>query len=329
MADLQNQLGQKDSQIGTLNGQLKGIQEQLARNNQAGDNNKKTYDKMASDYTQVVQQNQGQAQELAKLNDKIRKLYGQIENLKDVPAPAPVDADNSQKLEEDLSLLARQNEDLKNLLKQKENASKAKAKEQGRKIASVQNTLRAHIGRKIADRLNAANLDVFVDPNTGAVILRMDNSFLFKRNSADLSKGFKTTLQKVIPLYVDELFKDKDVSNKINHINIIGHASPRHRQKYVDPHRNNIRAYNFNLDLSSDRAREIVKFIFGKEFKGFNFRPQFRQKVQAIGKSFSEPVLRRPASKPSNGCGKYDCKLSRRVEISFTIKDNKDVWENK
>ncbi|MFT6604289.1 MAG: chemotaxis protein MotB [Bacteriovoracaceae bacterium] len=281
---------------------------------------------MAENYSVALQKSHAQEKELNKLNQKLRQLYGKIEDLKAAPV-----IEKKPHLEEELSLLARQNQNLKDQLKKTESEAVKKAKESGRKIASVQNSLRAHIGKNIASRLKAANLDVFVDPNTGAVILRMDNSFLFKINSAELSEGLKSTLRKVIPLYVDELFKDSDVSNKISHINIIGHASPRHRQKYVDPLGNNIRAYNYNLDLSSDRARSIVKYIFGNQFDPFNFQPQFRQKVQAIGKSFSEPVLRKPSSVSSSksDCGKYDCKLSRRVEISFTLKDNKEVWENK
>lgn len=326
IGELKHKMGQKDAKIGDLNNKIEGMKNQIAASSNAGEKIKNNYNKVAQNYSDSLQKSQAQEQELSKLNQKVRQLYGKIQDLKVIPVQ-----EKNPKLEEELSLLARQNQNLKDQIKKNENESIKKAKDAGRKIASVQSSLRAHIGKKIAARLNAANLNVFVDPSTGAVILRMDNSFLFKINSAELSNGLKTTLKKVIPLYVDELFKDKDVSNKISHINIIGHASPRHRQKYVDPLGNNIRAYNFNLDLSSDRARSIVKYIFGNKFNPFNFQPQFRQKVQAIGKSFSEPVLRRPSSVKSSkiNCGIYDCKLSRRVEISFTLKDNKEVWENK
>ena len=156
----------------------------------------------------------------------------------------------------------------------------------------------------------------------------MDKDFLFKKNSAVLSKGAKGTLRKVIPLYVEELFGSVDISNKINTVNIIGHASPSHRKRFVDPFNpKNRRAYNYNLDLSSDRARSIVKYIFSRNFGKFDHKGIFREKVQAIGKSFSEPIKRKPAGKPTRSCGIYDCKLSRRVEISFTLKDNKEAWD--
>jgi flagellar motor protein MotB len=135
-------------------------------------------------------------------------------------------------------------------------------------------------------------------------------------------------LEKVIPLYVDTLFKEKDIADKINTINIVGHASPSWRQQFINPYDVNMRrAYNYNLDLSSDRARSIVKYIFSKKFGHFKYKSTLRNKVQAIGKSFSQPVKRSPASKKRDLCGHYDCKLSRRVEISFTLKDNLDAWK--
>ena len=73
----------------------------------------------------------------------------------------------------------------------------------------------------------------------------------------------------------------------------------------------------------------IVKFIFTKDFGEFKHNMIFRQKVQAIGKSYSEPVKRGPASFKTIGedCGPFDCRLSRRVEFSFTLKDTKEAWD--
>ena len=235
--------------------------------------------------------------------------------------------------EKDLKLAGTNSQikDLKNqlaALKDKNANIKDRAAKAQRKIASIQDNFRQNLGKKIAKRLSEANLNVYVDPHTGNVILRMDESFLFKRNSAILSKGAKRTLRKVIPLYVDTLFKEQDIADKINTINIIGHASPTWRQIYINPEDILMRtAYNYNLDLSSDRARSIVKYIFSRNFGKFKYKSTLRNKVQAIGKSFSEPVKRTPASKKADICGKdYDCKLSRRVEISFTLKDNLDAW---
>jgi hypothetical protein len=56
-----------------------------------------------------------------------------------------------------------------------------------------------------------------------------------------------------------------------------------------------------------------------------------RHKIKTIGKSYSIPVLRSPASEPLTGkqdCGEYDCYQSRRVEINFTLKDDTKVIDS-
>jgi chromosome segregation ATPase len=312
ISDLQNQMAQLKSQVGTLKvaKQYEG-QKTKALNNEV--------DRVLTDYKSLEGKNRNLEGTIEGLNRKLRRNYAQLADLKKQKLQPEEDkkAVVISKLEAELEKLKTENGLIKN-----------KATKAQRKIASVQNNFRTNIGRKLAKRLRDANIDVYVDPTTGNVILRMDKNFLFKKNSAVLSNGAKRTLQKVIPLYVEELFADKEITGKINTVNIIGHASPSHRQRFVDPFDpKNRRAYNYNLDLSSDRARSIVKYIFSRSFGNFNHKGIFREKVQAIGKSFSEPVKRRPASAPTKKCGIYDCKLSRRVEISFTLKDNKEAWE--
>ena len=152
--------------------------------------------------------------------------------------------------------------------------------------------------------------------------LRLDGAFLFKRNQSVLTNVAKSTLRKIIPIYTSEIFKSKKIRNNIDQVNIIGHASPRYKRKFTDPLGKNTVAYNYNLDLSTARAKEIVKFIFSKQFGGFKYKNVLREKISVMGKSFSEPIKLNPGSKKDPTCGVYNCKLSRRVEIKFTMKDN-------
>ena len=152
-----------------------------------------------------------------------------------------------------------------------------------RGIASVQRKMRSNIAKKIADRLSKGSVKVKVDKETGSITLLMDDSFLFKRNDYRLSQVAKRTLKEVIPPYIDELFKDELVREAISSVNIIGHASPRFKRQFVEP--NSIEkpsAYTYNLELSSNRAKEIVKYIFGGDFGDFNHKSIFRKKYPLL-----------------------------------------------
>ena len=307
-------------QINNMKGTIDGLNNEL---NKSRDEKKYLSQKMnqtLNQFESTLNENKNLKNKLSSTDQRLRDAYAKLSDLKEKNANKPIHLNTIKKiaqLKEKINLLESQN------LESKKSANRAQ-----RKIASVQNSFRENLGKKIADRLARANIDVFVDPRTGNVILRMDDQFLFQRNSSKLSHVAKNTLKKVIPLYVEELFQDKKIASKIHHINIVGHASPRFRQRFVNPNGKNQKAYNYNLDLSSDRARSIVKYIFSRSFGSFKHRLDFRNKVQAIGKSFSQPVARTPASKGDaiKNCGQYDCKLSRRVEISFTLKDSKDAW---
>ncbi|OUR95343.1 hypothetical protein A9Q84_16020 [Halobacteriovorax marinus] len=197
-----------------------------------------------------------------------------------------------------------------------------------RGIASVRNNIRSKIGQNIALKLQNENLKVKVDPATGSVTLKMDDEFQFKRNDFKLSTKAKNTLKRIIPLYVEAIFNDPKTYKYIECVNIIGHASPRYKKEFVSPNRlENEEAYIYNMELSTNRAKEIVKYIFSKDFGQFNNKSKFRQKISAIGRSFSDPISRAPSSTSHDDCGKFDCTSSRRVEIRFTLKEDRRIWD--
>lgn len=197
-----------------------------------------------------------------------------------------------------------------------------------RGIASVRKSIRSQIGQEIAKKLQNENLKVKVDPTTGSVTLSMDDAFLFKKNDFKLSERAKVTLKRIIPLYVEAIFNDPKTYKYIECVNIIGHASPRYKNKYTKTTSSkNQEAYIYNMDLSTNRAKEIVKFIFSRNFGAFNNKFKFREKVSVIGRSFSNPIKRSIASVQNEDCGEYDCSSSRRVEIRFTLKEDTKIWD--
>lgn len=236
--------------------------------------------------------------------------------------------ENSRLKKEMKSILGSESELKMQLMEARSKLGQAEIRNKrvARGIASVKENMRSKIGAKIAEKLKGSNLNVVVDPHTGNVTLRMDDSFRFKRNSAKLSRSAKQTLKKIIPLYSQAVFGDPAVAKYIQGVNIVGHASPRYQQQYISPSSDNHNeAYNYNMVLSSARAETIVMYVFSRHFGRFDNKATFRKKVAAIGRSFSEPVRRSPASK-INGCGIYDCAESRRVEITFTLKENNKIW---
>jgi len=288
---LQQEISNNQKKISSLNKEIMGLEGRLASRSSESLQQQKSFNKLKSSMGELKQYTSKLAKKLGTLEDENSALKSELEN--------------------SYKALAR---------------SKSQNKRISRGIASVRNNIRSQIGQRIAAKLNASNLNAKVDPITGSVVLQMDEAFLFKRNNYNLSKRAKSTLQNLIPLYVDAIFSDKSMSKYIECVNIVGHASPTYGKQYSSPRSvSNQEAYNYNMELSTNRAKEIVKFIFSKEFGDFSNKVMFREKVSAIGRSFSEPVLRRPSS-TNTECGEYDCKSSRRVEIKFTLKEDKQVW---
>ncbi|MBL6988269.1 MAG: OmpA family protein [Bacteriovoracaceae bacterium] len=355
VGSLSNEKDNLNAKVKNLSGRMKGLKDRLKgyKSTIASMSDKKNdlankINGLNSELSYLNRNNKDLKDAMATLKDKIEGKEGFIAGLQKEQMDLRGKIKSKNKLASILGDLKGKNKTLvkrNNVIVKKFNACKKdskKLKSKNKKIekylgdvtrgiASVKANLRSQIGSRIAKALEKANLKAKVDPVTGNVILQMDDAFLFDRDSAKLTKFAKVGLKELIPLYANELLKDQGIRDQITNINIIGHASPRHQGKYVDPFdKNHQDAYNYNLDLSMRRANSIVKYIFAENFGHFPHRTELRKKVSAIGKSFSRPIDRTPASevfKESDTfyCGNFDCKLSRRVEISFTLKDNPDV----
>lgn len=194
-------------------------------------------------------------------------------------------------------------------------------------LDGIANGLRAKIAQGLEKKFKEAHLNVQVDPFTGNVTLMTGQRFLFKKNSAILSDEAKLTLKKIIPLYAKVLLSNQEISDKIASINIEGHASPSFRGRYVSPDDINAPAYSHNLNLSGRRAQSIANYIFGQEIKNYDYKIPLRSLTQAVGHGFIRPIrkkLKERAVASLTECGPYDCSKSQRVELSFTLKDDRE-----
>ena len=209
------------------------------------------------------------------------------------------------------------------------NLEKAKRKlsEAEKVLGELQNE-RKYIAGKIANNLNNSGVEVDIDPNTGNISLRMDESFYFTTDSAELKASAKQKLGKIIPVYANTLLSDPQIAERIDKIAITGYASPRYKSQPMDPLVYNKEAYNYNLELSMDRSRTITEYIFGEDIPNYKFKDRLRTLVNVSGQGYMNAV---PLTNPSIckvssrnkscGCGRFDCFKSRRVEIQFILKD--------
>jgi outer membrane protein OmpA-like peptidoglycan-associated protein len=211
------------------------------------------------------------------------------------------------------------------------------------KIQEEQNNLRANIAENLASRFRNSDISAQVDPKTGTVTLLMDQNLLFETNSARLSKLAKKQLAKIVPIYAEVLFEEKEIQDQIASFNVEGHASPTFSTGYVDPLESEPGPYNYNLNLSTRRATSITRFIFGNEISKFPYKKVMRKMTQTIGHGYNKPVLKSsdqgrhlastieaveiPKMKGNIDCKEYNCPLSQRVELSFTLKDDPEVIE--
>jgi len=195
---------------------------------------------------------------------------------------------------------------------------------------------RKRIASSIATNLKASGVEVDVNPETGNITLKMDESFYFKNASFELREEAKEKIGKLIPVYAKSLLGTPKIADRIERIFVTGFASPQFNRSYVDPTQASGEPYEYNLNLSVNRAKEIVAYMFGEQIPAYEFKDRMRSMVSVSGMGFMGSI---PLEKNSVChtdpkalvkfeeciCGPYDCKRSRRVEIEFVLKNQKDT----
>ncbi len=194
------------------------------------------------------------------------------------------------------------------------------------KVNSIESKYLAQGSRMPASVVNyepvKSNVDlgylVEVDPSHLKIIL--DESFFFKTGESELSEESKMKLQTIMSAYSEQIFTKDKLRERLENIHIIGHSSPLFEGKYVDPTQASKKAYQFNMEISLQRAKSIVAIMID-ENTNLPHKNEIRSKLIISGKSFSEPrpLLRGPASLSQVECGDFDCPSSQRVEILFEL----------
>ncbi len=193
---------------------------------------------------------------------------------------------------------------------------------QGRKLASLDGELRQAIAKNLVKGFEGSGVAATVNPTSGTLIVSMD-ALQFLNGSAELSETAKRQLRSLIPTYAKSLFGETSRAGRISEIRISGHASPRFGFNYVDPKAADKTAKEYNLDLSRRRSQAIADFLFGTEIGTYPHKAEMRIYTRSEGFGHNHPVRAPAGMAAAEPCGPYDCAKSRRVEISFQLKDEK------
>ena len=169
--------------------------------------------------------------------------------------------------------------------------------ESSNKIEQVIKT-KQFIINQLLDELDQEALGIIIDAESGTI--SFNSNLLFDKNSAVLKPAGKEAINKFLPLYLDILFRETNI-DYIDEITIVGHTD-------TDA------SYEYNLELSQNRALSVAKYIVVDNGVGLNDETlnMLRYYIGANGKSFSHPIMED---------GKINMDKSRRVEFTFVIKD--------
>lgn len=207
---------------------------------------------------------------------------------------------------------------------------------EARKAVQDVDNERKRIATNIVNNLKSSGVAVDINPETGNITLRMDESFYFTNASYQLRDEAKAKIAQIMPIYAKSLLENPKIAQRIESILVTGYASPKFNKEYIDPATASGEAYDYNLDLSVNRAREIVSFMFSSEIKDYSFKDKMRSMVSLSGIGMMKAIPLESDSVCSKDphaaqkfeectCGPYDCKKSRRVELQFVLKNQKDA----
>lgn len=161
--------------------------------------------------------------------------------------------------------------------------------------------VKSRIIEELSQAFNDSNLEMEIDPQTGAI--RFSSGVFFEFDSSSISQEGRTNLELFVPQYIKILLSE-DFKEHIAQIIIEGHTDQEG-------------SYLYNLELSQDRAFSVVEEIFSDDFPKFKAREDLRYFITSNGKSFTVPIY----DEKNN----IDDDRSRRVEFKFRLKDEEAI----
>lgn len=168
-----------------------------------------------------------------------------------------------------------------------------------------QQSVKSDVAKELKSSMQAKNVDLKINALTGAV--EISDLELFKLNSWELSENGKKYLDKFIPVYVDTIFSNPKLKDKITNVVIQGHTDSQ-TYKGVSSKEEQ---FTKNMELSLKRANAVAEYIFKTAYNK-KYTDNLTKTLLVEGKSYTEPILVK---------GKEDYAKSRRVELELVVKD--------
>lgn len=166
--------------------------------------------------------------------------------------------------------------------------------------------LKSEVAKDLAQELNSKNIYAQVDLSSG--IVKLSDLQLFELGSYQLSNDGKAFLNKFIPIYLNAVYSNPKIADKVVNIVIQGHTDS---QSFAGVSSKDLQFIK-NMELSTQRANEVAKYIFYTPYNKA-YSAKLHKMLVVEGKSFSQPVL-------VNGKEDYD--KSRRVELQLVVKNS-------
>lgn len=149
----------------------------------------------------------------------------------------------------------------------------------------------------LQDEFEKENIDIVVDPKTGAI--QLNESILFDTDKSELKEEGKDFARKFIPIYVNILLGNEEIKSQVSQIIIEGHTDDEG-------------GYLYNLKLSQVRSLSVAEFLLNPEFN-YNHKEDMEKYLTINGRGYAEPVL--------DKSGNINKNASRRVEVKFRLKE--------
>lgn len=166
--------------------------------------------------------------------------------------------------------------------------------------------LKSEVAKDLAQELNSKNIYAQVDLSSG--IVKLSDLQLFELGSYQLSNDGKAFLNKFIPIYLNAVYSNPKIADKVVNIVIQGHTDS---QSFAGVSSKDLQFIK-NMELSTQRANEVAKYMFYTPYNKA-YSAKLHKMLVVEGKSFSQPVL-------VNGKEDYD--KSRRVELQLVVKNS-------
>lgn len=164
----------------------------------------------------------------------------------------------------------------------------------------------SEVAKELVKNMKAQNVNAQVDAFTGQV--HISDLELFEINSYNLSANGKKYLDKFIPIYINTIYSNGKLSNKISNVIIQGHTDS---QTYAGLNSKE-EQFSKNMDLSLKRANAVAEYLFKTKYNK-SYTDKLTKHLVVEGKSYAEPIVVN---------GKEDYNKSRRVELKLVLKEN-------